>query len=267
MIRLKTTEEIRLMREAGALAGKTLQFASTLVAPGVSTGDIDDKVREFILDHGAYPSPLNYPGKPTDPRKPRIEKGCFPASICTSINEVVTHGIPAKNQILRPGDIVNLDITVTLAGYHGDCSATYGVGELAPEVKHLVDTTRRCLDVGIQAVREGGYLGDIGAAIQDLAESEGYSVVRDYCGHGIGRRFHEEPQVLHYRDRQGPMLRKGMIFTIEPMINQGTHRTRLAEDNWTALTADGRLSAQFEHTIAITDRGVEILTLEPGAIR
>ncbi len=260
MIRLKTAEEIRLMRAAGDLAARTLEYAGSLVAPGISTGEIDAKVREFILDHGAYPSPMNYPGKPTDPRKPKIEKGCFPASICTSINDVVTHGIPSFRQFLSEGDIVNLDITVTLKGYHGDCSSTYGVGEISPEASHLVETTRRCLDAGIAVVREGAFLGEIGAVIQDLAESEGYSVVRDYCGHGIGRRFHEEPQVLHYRDRQGPVLRKGMVFTIEPMINQGVHRTRLADDSWTALTADGKLSAQFEHTIALTDRGVEILT-------
>lgn len=261
MIRLKTPEEIRHMRRAGNLAAKTLEYAGTLVAPGVSTLEIDTKVREFILDHGAYPSPLNYPGRPTDPRNPKIGPGGFPCSICTSVNEVVTHGIPSERQILADGDIVNLDITVTLDGYHGDCSNTYFVGTPSPEARHLVETTRRCLDVGIQAAREGAFLGDIGAAIQDLAEAEGYGVVREYCGHGIGRRFHEEPSVLHYRDRQGPRLRRGMVFTIEPMINQGAWKTRLLEDGWTAVTSDGRLSAQFEHTIALTENGTEILTL------
>lgn len=263
MIRLKTAEEIRLLRASGLLAARTLRYAGSLVAPGISTAAIDDKVREFILDHGAYPSPLNYPGRPTDPRKPKIDASCFPSSICTSINEVVTHGVPSAKEILREGDIVNLDITVCLQGYHGDCSATYFVGEVSDEARQLVDTTRRSLEAGIAVARDGAFLGEVGAAIQDLAESEGYSVVREYCGHGIGRKFHEEPQVLHYRDRPGPRLRKGMVFTIEPMINQGAWKTKLLEDGWTAVTADGKLSAQFEHTIAITDRGTEILTICP----
>ena len=261
MIRLKTPEEIRLMRASGKLAAQTLEFAGSLVAPGVSTLEIDAQVRAFILDHGAYPSPLNYPGRPTDPRNPKIDPGAFPYSICTSVNEVVTHGVPSARQVLSEGDIVNLDITVTLEGYHGDCSATYFVGTPSPEARHLVETTRKCLDVGIAAAVEGAFLGDIGGAIQDLAEAEGYGVVREYCGHGIGRRFHEEPSVLHYRDRQGPRLRKGMIFTIEPMINQGAWKTRLLDDGWTAVTTDGKLSAQFEHTIAITEKGTEILTV------
>jgi methionyl aminopeptidase len=260
MIRLKTPEEIRLMRASGKLAAQTLEYAGSLVSPGVSTLEIDTKVREFILDHGAYPSPLNYPNRPTDPRRPKLDPGGFPCSICTSVNEVVTHGIPSARKILMPGDIVNLDITVTLDGYHGDCSATFFVGEPSPEARHLVETTKRCLDAGIDAAREGGFLGDIGSAIQEIAESEGYGVVREYCGHGIGRRFHEEPSVLHYRDRQGPRLRRGMIFTIEPMINQGGWKTRLLDDGWTAVTADGRLSAQFEHTVALTENGTEILT-------
>jgi methionyl aminopeptidase len=263
MIRLKTAEEIRLLRASGLLAARTLRYAGGLVEPGMSTIAIDDKVREFILDHGAYPSPLNYPGRPTDPRKPRIDPSCFPASICTSVNEVVTHGVPSARQILREGDIVNLDITVCVQGYHGDCSATFPVGQVSDAARQLVDSTRRCLEAGIEVARDGAYLGDIGAAIQDIAESEGYSVVREYCGHGIGRKFHEEPQVLHYRDRPGPRLRKGMVFTIEPMINEGAWKTKLLDDGWTAVTADGKLSAQFEHTIAITDRGTEILTICP----
>lgn len=263
MIRLKTAEEIRLLRASGLLAAQTLEFAGSLVAPGISTGEIDEKVREFILDHGAYPSPLNYPGRPTDPRKPKIDPTCFPASICTSINEVVTHGVPSRKQFLREGDIVNLDITVCLQGYHGDCSATYFVGQVSDSARLLVETTQRCLMAGIAAAKEGAFLGDVGAAIEDIAEAEGFTVVREYCGHGIGRTFHEEPQVLHYRDRQGPRLRKGMVFTIEPMINEGAWRTRVLEDGWTAVTRDGKLSAQFEHTIALTDRGTEILTQVP----
>ena len=250
------------MRAACKLAAQTLTYSGTLVADGVSTLEIDTKVREFILDHGAYPSPLNYPGRPTDPRHPKIDSGAFPYSICTSVNEVVTHGVPSATQILKNGDIVNLDITVTLQGYHGDCSATYFVGTPSPEARHLVETTKKCLDAGIAVAREGAFLGDIGAAIQDIAENEGYGVVREYCGHGIGRSFHEEPSVLHYRDRQGPRLRRGMIFTIEPMINQGAWKTRLLNDGWTAVTNDGKLSAQFEHTIALTENGTEILTVE-----
>ncbi len=261
MIRLKTSEEIRLLRDSGKLAAQTLRFAGSLVRPGISTLEIDQLVREFILDHDAYPSPLNYPGRPTDPRKPRIDQGCFPHSICTSINQVVTHGIPNPKDVLREGDIVNLDITVCLKGYHGDCSATYGVGEISAEANNLVGLTQKCLDAGIASAKEGSFLNDIGSTIQDMAEAEGYSVVRDYCGHGIGRKFHEEPQVLHHRDRPGPRLRKGMVFTIEPMINQGGWKTRLLDDGWTAVTADGKLSAQFEHTIAITEHGTEILTV------
>jgi methionyl aminopeptidase len=262
MIRLKTAEEIRLLRTSGTLAAKVLRYAGTLAVPGMTTGKVDDLVREFILDHGAYPSPLNYPGRPTDPRKPKIDAGCFPASLCTSVNEVVTHGIPSA-QVLRDGDIVNMDITVCVEGYHGDCSATFPVGEVSSETARLIEVTRRCMDAGIAASLNGAFLGDIGAAIQDIADSEGYSIVREYCGHGIGRRFHEEPQVLHYRDRQGPRLRKGMVFTVEPMINQGVWKTKLLDDGWTAVTADGKLSAQFEHTILVTDRGPEILTACP----
>jgi methionyl aminopeptidase len=262
LIRIKTDREIELLRTSGKLAGKTLSYARTLVAPGVTTLEIDAKVRDFILDHGAYPSPLNYPGRPvSDPRNPKLTKGGFPNSICSSVNEVVTHGIP--NAIpLEDGDIVNLDITVTVDGYFGDCSATCYVGEPSPEARRLVECSEKCLEIGIAAAKEGGYFGDIGAAIEDYAEAQGYSVVRDYCGHGIGRLFHEPPNVLHYRDKQGARLRRGMVFTIEPMINQGLWKIKLKPDNWTAVTADGKLSAQFEHTLALTANGTEILTKE-----
>jgi methionyl aminopeptidase len=262
LIRLKTDREIELLRRSGKLAGKTLTYAGSLVTSGVSTLEIDTKVREFILDHGAYPSPLNYPNRPvSDPRNPKLGKGGFPNSICASINEVVTHGIPSKRE-LCDGDIVNLDITVTLEGYHGDCSATYFVGEPSPETRALVECSRKSLDLGIAAVRDGAFLGDIGAVIEDHTHACGFSVVRDYCGHGIGRLFHEPPNVLHYRDRQGPRLRKGMVFTIEPMINSGDWKIKLMPDNWTAVTSDGGWSAQFEHTLAITEHGTEILTLD-----
>lgn len=262
LIRIKTDKEIELLRRSGKLAAQTLTYARTLVAPGVTTLEIDTKVRDFILDHGAYPSPLNYPGRPvSDPRNPKLTKGGFPNSLCSSVNEVVTHGIP-NNDPLKEGDIVNLDITTTLDGYFGDCSATCYVGEPSAQARRLVECSEKCLEIGIAAAVEGAFFGDIGAAIEDYAESCGYSVVRDYCGHGIGRLFHEPPNVLHYRDKQGARLRRGMVFTIEPMVNEGTWKIKLKPDNWTAVTADGKLSAQFEHTLALTANGTEILTKE-----
>jgi len=260
LIRIKTDKEIELLRASGKLGGETLKYAGTLVAPGVTTLEIDTKVREFILGHDAYPSPLNYPNRPVaDPRHPVLGKGGFPNSVCTSVNEVVTHGIP-NDVPLKEGDIINLDVTVTLEGYHGDCSATFFVGEPASEARKLVECAEKCMYLGIEVAKEGAFLGEVGAVIEDYATSCGFTVVRDYCGHGIGRLFHEPPNVLHYRDRQGPRLRKGMVFTIEPMVNAGVWQVRLLPDRWTAVTADGKNSAQFEHTLAITENGTEILT-------
>jgi len=238
------------MRAVCRLAAKTLKLASELARPGVSTDEINELVHAFTIDQGAVPAPLGYHG--------------FPKSVCTSINEVVCHGIPSRKHILQSGDIINIDVTSILDGFHGDTSRTFAVGEVSPEARKLVETTWQCLQRGIGAVHPGARVRDIGGAIQDYAEPLGYGVVRDYVGHGIGRGFHEPPQIPHYRAAgANPRLRPGMTFTIEPMINLGTHETILdPSDGWTVRTADGRLSAQFEHTILVTEdgEGHEVLT-------
>lgn len=235
------------MRSSCALAAEILQRAGELVKAGITTQEIDAFVHDYTVRHGAYPSPLNYHG--------------FPKSVCTSVNEVVTHGIPGA-QVLKDGDIVNIDVTCQLEGYHGDCSATFAVGIISQEATDLIQTAQDCLDEGIKAAGKAkARFSDIGAAIQDLADDRGYTVVRDYCGHGIGRGFHEDPLVLHYRqNRSGAIIEPGMVFTIEPMINLGGWQTRTLSDGWTVVTADGQLSAQFEHTLAITENGIEVLT-------
>jgi methionyl aminopeptidase len=247
-ITIKSAPEIDAMRAACRLAAKTLKLSAELIKPGVTTEDINTFVHEYTLECGAVPAPLNYKG--------------YPKSVCTSVNEVVCHGIPSRKQVLQEGDIINVDVTTILDGFHGDTSRTFMVGNVSIEAKKLVETTWEALHRGIRAARPGGRIRDIGAAIQDYVEPLGYGVVRDYVGHGIGRVFHEPPQVPHYRaSGANPRLRPGMTFTIEPMINLGTHETVLdVEDGWTVYTADRRLSAQFEHTILVTDDGVEILT-------
>ena len=241
------------MREAGQLAAATLVGVDKLIRPGTSTEDINKFVHADTLRRNARPAPLNYHG--------------FPKSVCTSINEVVCHGIPRPDEILEPGDIINVDVTSLYKGYHGDTSATFYVGEPSPEAKHVVEVARRCLDLGMAQVREGSRLGDIGAAIQEFAESQGCSVVRAFVGHGTGRAFHEPPQVSHVgRWDTGLRLRAGMTFTIEPMINLGGYEVEILEDNWTAVTRDGSLSAQFEHTICVTKKGCEILTRRPALL-
>ncbi len=248
MINIKSEREIALMRKSAKLAANTLKYIGAFVKPGVSTEELNNIAHDYIIDHGAIPSPLNYHG--------------FPKSICTSINEVICHGIPSKKDILKSGDIVNLDVTTYLEGFHGDTNATFFVGEVSTDVKDLVERTHECMMAGIAEVRAGARIGSIGAAIVEIATKYRYSVVRDYCGHGIGREFHEDPQVLHYGERDtGTKMREGMTFTIEPMINIGTYRTRLDKDGWTVRTSDGKLSAQFEHTILVTKSGYEILTL------
>jgi len=247
-IDIKGPAEIEKMRNSCLLAAATLRMASGHVKPGVSTEYLDKLCHEYICDHGAIPAPLNYRG--------------FPKSICTSINEVVCHGIPSPKQHLRNGDIVNVDVTTILDGFHGDTSVTVFVGDkVSSEARHVTEVSRRSLELGIAVVKPGARIRDIGSAIQSYAEGEGCSVVRDYCGHGIGRVFHTDPQVPHYAARgPSPRIREGMTFTIEPMINLGTWRTRLLGDGWTVKTADGRLSAQFEHTILVTGSGHEVLT-------
>ena len=241
------------MRKAGQLAAELLAYLEPLVKPGVSTLELNDAAEEWTQERGAKSAPLGYHG--------------FPKSICTSVNDVVCHGIPNAKQILKDGDIINIDVTPIVDGFHGDTSRTYFVGTPSPLAKKLVEVTEECMMRGIAAVKPGGKVGDIGAAIQEYAEAQGFSVVRDFVGHGVGRIFHTAPQIPHYGTRgKGKKFRPGMVFTIEPMINVGTYEVEIMADKWTALTKDRKLSAQFEHTIAVTKDGVDILTLHPALV-
>jgi methionyl aminopeptidase len=248
-IHLKTEDDFSRMRKAGRLTREVLDMIGPHVQPGVTTLDLDHLCHDFIVNTlDAVPAPLNYRG--------------FPKSICTSVNHVVCHGIPGEKRLKR-GDIVNIDITVIKDGFHGDASRMFTVGEPSILARRLIDTTKECLELGIAAVVPGAHLGDIGSRIQAYAESRGFSVVREYCGHGIGRGFHEDPQILHYGTAgEGLEIVPGMTFTIEPMINAGKRHTRLLSDGWTVVTKDHSLSAQWEHTLAVTDSGVEVLTGE-----
>ena len=252
-VSIKSAREVALLREVGQLAADTLMKVGRMIEPGITTEDINTFVHEDTLAKGCRPAPLNYHG--------------FPKSVCTSRNQVVCHGIPNTNEVLEPGDIINVDVTHIYEGYHGDTSATFYVGDPSPEAKHVTEVSRRSLELGIAQVREGARLGDIGAAIQEFAEGQGCSVVRAFVGHGIGRIFHEPPQVSHVgRKGTGLRLKAGMVFTIEPMINIGNYDVQILEDNWTAVTTDGSLSAQFEHTIVVTKKGCEILTRRSGVL-
>ncbi|MFU8763195.1 MAG: type I methionyl aminopeptidase [Haliea sp.] len=248
-VTIKTEAEIAKMRIAGRLAAEVLEMIEPLVVPGITTGELDRICHEHItrVQH-AIPAPLDYHG--------------FPRSICTSVNEVVCHGIPSENKKLKSGDIINIDVTVLKDGYHGDSSIMVQVGEVAAHAERLIKVTQECLYQAIDIVRPGTTLGDIGAVIQQHAEKNYYSVVREYCGHGIGQIFHEDPQVLHYgRKGTGLVLEQGMTFTIEPMINAGRRHTKLNQkDGWTVTTRDGRLSAQWEHTLGVTADGCEVFT-------
>ncbi len=237
------------MRAAGRLAAETLDMIGEHVVPGVSTGKLNQICHDFILAHGATPSPLNYRG--------------FPKSICTSINHVVCHGIPG-DKTLGTGDIINIDVTVTLDGWFGDSSRMYVAGEPSTKAKRLIEVTYEALMRGIAQVKPGNTFGDIGYAIQSYVESQRLSVVRDFCGHGIGRKFHEPPNVLHFGRRgEGAVIKPGMFFTIEPMVNAGRPEVKILDDGWTAVTRDRSLSAQFEHMLGVTETGVEIFTLSP----
>jgi methionyl aminopeptidase len=249
-------EDFDGMRKAGKVAAETLDMITEHVVPGVTTAELDKLCHNFITRQGAIPAPLNYGGG--EGRMP------FPKSICTSINHVVCHGIP-EDRKLRDGDIVNIDVTAIVDGWHGDTSRMYLVGENIPiKARKLADVTYECLMAGIEAVRPGATLGDIGYAIQEIAESNRFSVVRDFCGHGLGRVFHAPPSVMHLGEPgEGTVLEPGMFFTIEPMINAGHFSTKVLQDGWTAVTRDRSLSAQFEHTLAVTDDGYEIFTLSP----
>jgi methionyl aminopeptidase len=257
-ITIKTPEELELMRIAGRLAGEVLDYIEPFVVPGVTTAELDRLCHDLmVITQGCVPAPLNYAPPGYAP---------YPKSICASVNHQVCHGVP-NDRPLKKGDIVNLDITTIKDGWHGDTSRMFIVGGTASILgKRLITITHECLWLGIAAVKPGARLGDIGAAIQRHAESNGFSVVREFCGHGIGRKFHEEPQVLHYGKRgDGIKLETGMIFTIEPMINAGKAAVSELPDGWTIVTKDRSLSAQWEHTVAVTETGVEVLTLSSGA--
>ncbi|MFG1497058.1 type I methionyl aminopeptidase [Saccharospirillum sp. HFRX-1] len=249
-VTIKTAEEIEKMRVAGRLAAEVLEMIGEHVKPGVSTGELDRLCHNYIVDvQKAIPAPLNYGNPP------------FPKSVCTSVNHVICHGIPSDDKILKKGDIVNIDVTVIKDGYHGDTSKMYFVGEAPAHLERLVRVTQECLYKGIELVKPGTRLGDIGHVIQQHAESNYYSVVREYCGHGIGAVFHEDPQVLHYgKPGTGLELKEGMTFTIEPMINAGKPQSKVLGDQWTVVTKDRKASAQWEHTLLVTATGVEVLT-------
>lgn len=245
---IKTPEDIAKMRIVGKLAADVLDMITPYVVAGVTTEDLDNRCHDYIVnEQQAIPAPLNYNG--------------FPKSICTSVNHVVCHGIPSADKVLKDGDIINIDITVIKDGYHGDTSKMFIVGEGSIMANRLCAVAQQALYAGMAVVKDGAYTGDIGAAIQKLVEAERFSVVREYCGHGIGKVFHDEPQILHYgKAKTGTKLQTGMTFTIEPMVNQGVWKTKLMPDKWTAITKDRKLSAQWEHTIVVTDNGCEVLT-------
>ncbi len=249
---IKTPEQIEGIRKSSRLAAQTLDYIAEFVTPGVSSGFLDKKIEEFILAHGAVPATIGYNG--------------FPASCCISPNEIVCHGIPSEKSILKEGDIFNIDVTTILNGFYGDTSRMYSIGEISPMAKNLIAASSHCLNLGIQQVKPGNYFGNIGYVISRYARSRGFSVVYEYCGHGVGISFHEEPQVDHSaRRNSGPVMRPGMIFTIEPMINQGRPSTVVdKKDGWTARTSDRKLSAQFEHTVLVTPTGFEVLSDSRG---
>ncbi|MDG6777975.1 type I methionyl aminopeptidase [Thiomicrorhabdus sp. zzn3] len=249
-IKIKTADEIEKMRVAGRLAAEVLDMITPYVVPGVSTGELNERMHNFMVEQqGTIPATLNYHG--------------FPASSCISINHVVCHGIPDYGKKLKKGDIVNIDVTVIKDGYHGDTSMMFEVGEVKPFAHRLCEVARECLWLGIEQVKPGATLFDVALAIQEHAEKHNFSVVREYCGHGIGADFHEEPQVLHYAapELKEIVLQPGMVFTIEPMINLGRKEVKLLGDNWTVVTKDRKLSAQWEHTLVVTESGYEIFTL------
>lgn len=245
---IKTPEQIEGIRRSGVVNTGVLDLVESRIKAGISTAEIDRMVYDYTVAHGAIPAPLNYEG--------------FPKSVCISINEEVCHGIPSEDRILEEGDIVNVDVSTILNGYYSDASRMFMIGKVSPEMERLVRVTRECLTIGMEAARPFGFVGDIGNAIQRHAEKNGFSVVRDLCGHGVGLEFHEEPEVMHFgRKGTGMLLVPGMVFTIEPMINMGTYEVFIDEDNgWTVVTADELPSAQWEHTFLMTENGVEILT-------
>lgn len=248
MIVLKSKNEIAIMREAGRIAAETLQAVGQIVKPGVTTAELDALAHSIITKQGAKPSFKGYHG--------------FPASICSSLNEQVVHGIPSRKVVLKEGDIISIDIGATYKGFVGDTATTFPVGQVSDNAKRLMQATQEALMAGIAAARGGNHLEDISGAVQDYAESRGYSVVRQYVGHGVGHQMHEDPQIPNYRQgKRGPLLKPGMTLAIEPMINEGVAETETLKDKWTVVTVDGKLSAHFEHSIVVTEGEPEILTL------
>ncbi|RHR37869.1 type I methionyl aminopeptidase [Parabacteroides sp. AF18-52] len=245
---IKTEEQIEGIRKSGVVNSGILDLVGKEIKAGMSTAEIDKLVYDYTISHGAIPAPLNFEG--------------FPKSVCTSVNEVVCHGIPCEKEILREGDIINVDVSTILDGYYSDASRMYMIGKVSPEKEKLVRVAKECLEIGVEAAKPFGYVGDIGHAIQKHAEKNGFSVVRDLCGHGVGLEFHEEPEVTHFgRKGTGMLLVPGMVFTIEPMINMGTYRVYIAEeDGWTVITDDELPSAQWEHTFVMREDGLEILS-------
>ena len=248
-IKIHGEEGFSGMREAGRLAAQTLDFITPYVKPGVTTGDLDTLCADFVAARGGISAPLNYRG--------------FPKSVCTSVNHVVCHGIPG-DKILQDGDIINIDVTPTVDGWHGDTSRMFFVGEASVKSRRLVEVTYNAMMAGIAVIRPGATVGDIGHAIETYAKPFRFSIVRDFCGHGLGRIFHDAPNILHFGNPgEGPVIREGMFFTVEPMINSGRHEVKVLDDGWTAVTKDRSLSAQFEHSIGVTADGYEIFTLSP----
>jgi methionyl aminopeptidase len=251
-ITIHAPEDFAGMRAAGRLAAETLDMIVPHVRPGVTTGALDEICHAFIIEHGAIPAPLNYRG--------------YPKSVCISINHVVCHGIPGDRK-LENGDVLNIDVTVILDGWHGDTSRMYVAGTPSTKARNLMDVTYEAMERGVAVVRPGATLGDVGHAIQVFVEGHRFSVVRDFCGHGIGRRFHEAPNVLHFgRAGEGPVLKPGMFFTIEPMVNAGRPEVKVLDDGWTAVTRDRSLSAQFEHMVGVTETGCEVFTISPAGL-
>jgi methionyl aminopeptidase len=249
---VKSADVIARMRVAGAIAAEVLRLAGQAVKPGITTDEIDAYVHQLCIERNSYPSPLNYSG--------------YPKSVCTSVNEVICHGIP-DSRILQDGDIINLDVTCYIGGVHGDTNATFSVGDVDDESKHLIRATEECIWRGIESVQPGRPLSDIGKAIENRAKQDKLGVVRSFIGHGIGEQFHTDVQILHYYDpRNNTIMRPGMTFTIEPMITLGTWQHRMWDDEWTAVTADGKRTAQFEHTILVTETGADVLTGGAGAV-
>lgn len=254
MISIKSSREIEIMKESCQLAAKTLDFIETKLEVGMTTEDVNQLCHDFIVKHDAYPSPLNYHG--------------FPKSVCTSLNEVICHGIPSNKDVVKDGDLLNIDVTTYYKNFHGDTNRTFFMGNVSDDHKRLTKITWECMMAGIAISKPGARMGDIGAVIEEMAHDNGFSVVHEYCGHGIGREFHEDPQVLHYGQKgTGVEMKPGMTFTIEPMINIGKRHCRVLKDDWTVITRDKKWSAQFEHTILITESGSEILTWNPDSPR